>query len=637
MRFLTELTPQEQEMARKVCLTFGQSVCGLDLLRMNGQSYVIDVNGWSFVKGNDTYYDNCAQILRSMFLDVAQKRWLSQLLSFDKNPTLDKRTWTLKGFISVFRHADRTPKQKAKFKVRSNEIEKLLDSTYSEVTLRKPEELKKFEAALHLAIAEEGPNDHSPLNLMKMILDKKSSLPGTKVQLKPSMNKTTGLLDSVQVIIKWGGEFTHAAVHHSRDLGQMMRKDLSFINKNLFQDVKIFSSSERRVIATAEEFTKAFLDVEKVDENEIVIKKDLLDDSNNAKEMTDRVKVELRNLITRESEKYTSDVLEYLQTPGEEMKTWHPKQLANSIKDDLNQLRLLLRANLKACDQIQLDQLEWCCNENVSLFIERWEKLIKEFCDVDDPQFNPGKVCELYDSLKYDALHNRDFIERMFSPVEDKTDLSLIKHLYKNAKIFFDLVAPREYGLTNEERLAIGMAMSKGLLNAIIKDLETCRDSTTPLSRLYFTKESHIHTLLNIVLLSNLPICTRNHNFGEMDYLSQITFELYEGSWEGNTNDTKEYSLRLGFSPGAYHSFIMDLEMDDRHALSVAHRKDLTDHMDLEFALEKWQNLCKRSDWSIPIGGSNEAGDISPIAASYDSPTILSPILSSAMDSIHLK
>lgn len=51
---------------RKTCpvlLLLQQTVCGFDLLRANGHSYVCDVNGFSFVKNSMKYYDDCAKIL----------------------------------------------------------------------------------------------------------------------------------------------------------------------------------------------------------------------------------------------------------------------------------------------------------------------------------------------------------------------------------------------------------------------------------------------------------------------------------------------------------------------------------------------------------------------------------------------
>lgn len=36
IRYVTELTPQERVIARRVCQVFGQTVCGFDLLRANG-------------------------------------------------------------------------------------------------------------------------------------------------------------------------------------------------------------------------------------------------------------------------------------------------------------------------------------------------------------------------------------------------------------------------------------------------------------------------------------------------------------------------------------------------------------------------------------------------------------------------
>ena len=95
------------------------------MIRYKGKSYVIDVNGWSFVKGNLRYFDKCARLLRKMCLGSKIGKSIMQGFtpiyrtpiassSNDLNASTFRSGYNhdvLKSMVVVFRHADRSPKK----------------------------------------------------------------------------------------------------------------------------------------------------------------------------------------------------------------------------------------------------------------------------------------------------------------------------------------------------------------------------------------------------------------------------------------------------------------------------------------------------------------------------------------------
>ena len=71
-----------------------------------------------------------------------------------------------------------------------------------------------------------------------------------------------------------------------------------------------------------------------------------------------------------------------------------------------------------------------------------------------------------------------------------------------------------------DRREEIGVLTSLPLLRNVVGDLERARNNEECGLTLYFTKESHIHTLVNLVLLSGLPIA--NRRIPELDYCVSV-------------------------------------------------------------------------------------------------------------------
>lgn len=120
--------------------------------------------------------------------------------------------------LTVFRHADRTPKQKLKFNFPVSEswttpFVRLLNGENEEIILREAAQLNLIASAIEEATAlGASGEDLGKLTLLNKTLESKISLPGTKAQLKPGFTKgklppgTIRKLEKLQLVFKWGGE-----------------------------------------------------------------------------------------------------------------------------------------------------------------------------------------------------------------------------------------------------------------------------------------------------------------------------------------------------------------------------------------------------------------------------------------------
>lgn len=149
--------------------------------------------------------------------------------------------------------------------------------------------------------------------------------------------------------------------------------------------MQIYTSSERRVSASAEIFAAAFLDDPASQSQEpfqLVIRKDLLDDSNAAKDLMDSVKKKLKASLKPDS-----------ATTAPKPEHWPedlpaPAKLGHAIAELLESLRETMRENYAKLDVDRI-QTRWCTHETPNLFRERWEKL---FSDYTEEPHDPSRV-----------------------------------------------------------------------------------------------------------------------------------------------------------------------------------------------------------------------------------------------------
>ncbi|DBA02899.1 TPA: hypothetical protein N0F65_005926 [Lagenidium giganteum] len=317
VRYPVILSTSEKEVAYKVCRAFGQTICGFDILRVQDMSCVCDVNGWSFVKNSEKYYDDCAVLLAKYFERLLTgaadpfgiDHGPSSSPVFRTNEQTDPPEFNmsadqeeLRCVLAVIRHGDRTPKQKMKMHVchpiflqyyelkadSSNkkrkkdlkikavaDMEQLLQ--VSKELMRQYESrdpsLLAFIAERELKCADDPSDRIEGYRTLRDVLER-WELCGInrKVQLKPrefvvgenGVKRVSKLL----LIVKWGGDLTHSGVEQAEKLGQQFRQvmypggGLIRLHSTYRHDLKIYTSDEGRVQKTAASFAKGLLELE---------------------------------------------------------------------------------------------------------------------------------------------------------------------------------------------------------------------------------------------------------------------------------------------------------------------------------------------------------------------------------------
>uniref|UniRef100_A0A667ZIR1 Inositol hexakisphosphate and diphosphoinositol-pentakisphosphate kinase n=1 Tax=Myripristis murdjan TaxID=586833 RepID=A0A667ZIR1_9TELE len=640
IRYPVMLTAMEKLVARKVCLAFKQTVCGFDLLRANGHSFVCDVNGFSFVKNSMKYYDDCAKVLGNMVMrELAPQFHIPWSIPMEAEdipivPTTSGTMMELRcviaiirhGDLSCFRHQNGTP---------TACFQEVLDIA----------RLLLVELGQHNDCEIE--EKKSKLEQLKTVLEMYGHFSGInrKVQLtylpngqlKASSEEEDSQKEgpSLLLVLKWGGELTPAGRVQAEELGRAFRCmypggqgdyagfpgcGLLRLHSTYRHDLKIYASDEGRVQMTAAAFAKGLLALEG-ELTPILVQmvksanmNGLLDsDSDSLTDCQQKVKARLHEIMQK-NQSFTQEDYQKLAPTGSPSLVNSMDLIENPVKtcDKVHALIQSLTSQIrKRLEDPKSADLQLYHSETLELMLQRWSKLERDF-RMKSGRYDISKIPDIYDCIKYDTQHNASL------GLEDTLEL------FRLSRALADIVIPQEYGISKAEKLDIAQAYCVPLLKKIQLDLQRTHEDEAvnklhPLysrgvmspgrhvrTRLYFTSESHVHSLLSIFRYGGLLDEEKDQQWKqamdylsavtELNYMTQIVIMLYEDNNKDPSSEER-FHVELHFSPG-----VKGCEDEENVPLGFGFRPASSENQDKQPNQGSLEDLSQdQPDQAIPI------------------------------------
>eukprot|EP00644_Phytophthora_capsici_P015103 jgi/Phyca11/537026/estExt2_fgenesh1_pg.C_PHYCAscaffold_710040 len=216
---------------------------------------------------------------------------------------------------------------------------------------------------------------------------------------------------------------------------------------------------------------------------------------------------------------------------------------------------------------------EPCGRETLEVMRERWAKLYRDFYVKKRDTYDLSKIPDIHDCIRYDAVHNSHL------------NLTDVRELLEISSSLSHALVPQEYGINVDEKIFIGSAMCRTLLSKINTDLDLARGLKPDMvkdhnthrlnpsyakkiksthrsvrTRLYFTSESHLHTLLNVLRYGREECAVKSpigeesrkwiEDIPELCYMTHFVVRVFERV-QFSLDDPQRFRVEISVSPGA--------------------------------------------------------------------------------------